>query len=231
VLAYCLALGFAISWAPWRYLLIAYPWLLLVVAAGVAEVVRAMADRLPGDYRWLAWPVAAALLLAGALGGHGLPASRTVVQAVHGTAVPWNDPDLRIRPDHRSPGHYVRRYAGPDDIVIAEDALEQKWYAGRVDYWFRSEKDAGRYLYRDEDGATRDIYVAAELLSGPPPPAMLEPDASAVWLITSGETAGARGWYLDSAQAAWLVELEQNREPVHRGEDGLTSVFCFGRCP
>jgi hypothetical protein len=50
-------------------------------------------------------------------------------------------------------------------------------------------------------------------------------------LITSGETAGARGWYLDSAQAAWLDRLERTKEPAHRGEDGLSAVYCFGSCP
>jgi hypothetical protein len=231
VLAYDLALGFAISWAPWRYLLIAYPWLLMVVAVGITELVRRVAGlRLPALGR-LAWPVAAVILLAGGLGGHGLPASRTVVQARHGSAIPWNDPDLTIRPDHRSLGRFVRRHAGPRDIVIAEDALEQMWYAGRVDYWFRAEKDAARYLYRDDEGTARDIYVAAELLADPPPPLLLGLDDSAVWLITSGETAGARGWYLTSDQAGWLAALERTQEPVHRGEDGLGAVYCFGRCP
>ena len=222
VLAYCLALGFAVSWAPWRYLLIAYPWLLIVVAVGIGELVRGVSARLPQAGGRLAWAATATVLLAGAVGGHGLPAARTVVQARHGSAVPWNDPDLVIRPDHRSAGRFVRRHSGPGDVVIAEDALEQRWYAGRVDYWFRSGADASRYLYHDGSGVARDIYVGAELL---------EREDAAVWLITSGETAGARGWYLEPAQAAWLDRVEATQEPVHRGEDGLSAVYCFGRCP
>ena len=231
VLAYCLALGFAVSWAPWRYLLIAYPWLLLVAAMGIVELVRGVAGRLPKARRQPVWAAAVVVLLAGAVGGHGLPAARTVVRARHGSAVPWNDPDLVIRPDHRSSGRFVRRHAGPGDLVIAEDALEQRWYAGRVDYWFRSEKDASRYLYRDGTGVTRDIYVGAELLADPPSPPLLQREEAAVWLITSGETADSRGWYLDPAQEAWLNRIEAAQEPVHRGGDGLTAVYCFGRCP
>jgi 4-amino-4-deoxy-L-arabinose transferase-like glycosyltransferase len=231
VLAYCLALGFAVSWAPWRYLLIAYPWLILVVATGIAAMLRAVVGRLPKMPGRLAQAVTAVLLLAGIIGGHGLPASRTVVQARHGSAVPWNDPDLVIRPDHRSSGRFVRRHAGPGDIVIAEDALEQRWYVGRVDYWFRSERDASRYLYLDDAGVRRDIYVGAELLADPPPPSLLEQPDHAVWLITSGETAGARDWYLNPAQASWLTGTERTRKPAHRSEDGLGAVYCFGRCP
>ena len=36
---------------------------------------------------------------------------------------------------------------------------------------------------------------------------------------------------IHEAQAAWLAHLERTREPVHRGEDGLSAVYCFGRCP
>jgi hypothetical protein len=231
VLAYCLALGFAMRYAPWRYLLIVYPWVLIPVAWGVREVVGAIGRRRGRQAEVGAWTFVASAVLAGAIGGHGIPASLRVVGASHGSVVPWNDPDLRVRPDHRSLGRFVRGHARAGDRIIAEDALEQRWYAGRVDEWFRSREDAGRYLYRDEEGIQRDIYVAARLRAEPPDTTVASEEDAAIWLITSGETADARGWYLTPEQRDWLERVEASRPPAHRGEDGLGAVYCFGRCP
>lgn len=231
VLAYSLALGFAIPYAPWRYLLPAYPWMVMVVAVTIADFFERLADsRMRFNASQLQVAATVAILL-GIVGGHGFPAARTVLNASHGSHVPWNDPGLEIRPDHRSPGRFVRDHARPEDIVIAEDALEQRWYAGRVDYWYRSSTDAARYLYQDSSGIVRDIYVGAELLPGPAAPYPWGREDIAVWIITSGETAANREWYLAPDQAAWLDSLQARIEPLYVGEDGLTAVYCSGRCP
>jgi len=138
---------------------------------------------------------------------------------------------MEIRPDHRGPGLFVRHHLRPGDVVIAEDALEQRWYTGQVDRWFRSPDDARKFLFQDADGIVRDIYVGALLQESPPGPALLDGDEKAVWLITSGETALARSWYLSPEQAAWLDSIEARLEPVYEGADGLSGVYCFGRCP
>jgi hypothetical protein len=231
VLAYCLALGVAIPYAPWRYLLPVYPWMVMVVAVTIGNVVEILASRGLRVRRSRLWAGVTLAIVLGLVGGHGVPAAWTVLQASHGTPVPWNDPGMEIRPDHRGPGRFVREHAKPEDIVIAEDALEQRWYAGRVDYWYRSLDDARRYLYRDTDGALRDIYVGAELLAGPPAADLWARREGAVWLITSGETAGSRTWYLAPDQADWLDSLEARTSPLFIGEDGLSAVYCSGRCP
>jgi hypothetical protein len=232
VVGYSLALGFAVAYAPWRYLLPIYPWVVLVVAVAIRDLVNAMVDRRDGDrLRRAAWAGAVAVVMSGAIGGHGIPATFTVLRADHGSIVPWNDPGLQVRPDHRGPGRFVLQQRNPGDVVIAEDVLEQRWYAGRVDFWYRSLNDARRYLYQDDDGRSRDIYVGAELLDHPPEEDLLVPSGFGTWLITSGETASSRSWYLDPVQASWLDSLQAATRPVFVGEDGLTEVYCFGRCP
>ena len=91
--------------------------------------------------------------------------------------------------------------------------------------------DQNPYLTVDPEGRQRDIYVGALLQAEPPDPALLEQDSIGVWLVTSGETASARDWYLSPVQGAWLDDLERTVEPRFVGEDGLTKVYCFGRCP
>jgi hypothetical protein len=231
VLAYCLALGLARDWAPWRYLLLVYPWILLVGGTAIRALVSLLAARIPRLGEKGAATLATALILAGLVGGHGVPATLTVLRAGYGSSVPWNDAGMEIRPDHRGSGLFVRRHVRPGDVVIAEDALEQRWYAGRVDRWFRSAEDARKFLYRDAGGTARDIYVGAVLQDRPPDLELLTTDDVAVWLITSGETALARNWYLSPEQVAWLEGVEATVEPVYRGADGLSGVYCFGRCP
>jgi hypothetical protein len=232
VVGYCLALGFAVAYAPWRYLLPIYPWVILVVAVAIRDLMNAVAGRRgSAQLTRFAWVGAVAVVLSGAIGGHGIPAVVTVLTADHGSSVPWNDPGLQVRPDHRAPGRFVLQHRKPGDVVIAEDVLEQRWYAGRADFWFRSLKDARRYLYRDDIGTSRDIYVGAELLAQPPGTNLLSSPGFGTWLITSGETAGSRSWYLDPVQARWLDSLQAATVPVFVGGDGRTEVYCFGRCP
>jgi hypothetical protein len=205
--------------------------MIMVVAAAIRDVLRALASRAGNRYQIGLAMGALAGILIGVLGGHGAPAARTVLQAEHGSRVPWNDQGLEIRPDHRGPGLFLLQHSKPGDIVIAEDALELRWYAGQTDYWFRSLADAGRYLYRDENDILRDIYVGAALLDGVPGDDLLHRSGVGVWFVTSGETAMSRTWYLSPAQLDWLDSLQASTKPVFMGEDDTTAVYCFGRCP
>jgi hypothetical protein len=138
---------------------------------------------------------------------------------------------MEVRPDHRGSGLFVRQHLAPDDIVIAEDALEQHWYAGRTDRWFRSGTDARKFLFQDENETLRDFYVGSVLQDEPIDHVWIKAAESAIWFITSGETARTRDWYLSPEQAAWLEKVEEISESAYSGRDGLSHVFCFGRCP
>ena len=137
---------------------------------------------------------------------------------------------LDVAPDHRGPGRYVRRQAAPGEWIAAEDALQQQWWAGRVDVWLRREGDAAAYLrHASIDGPARDVYTGA-LHAGDLD--SLNELASAqgrevVWLITSGETEVHSDYYRLPAVDAALKAWEPNAWFV--GEDGLTRVYRLER--
>ena len=51
----------------------------------------------------------------------------------------------------------------PDDIVLAEDVLQQTYYLGRVDYWLIGRKHSWRYQQR-VDGRIQDFYTATAVI-------------------------------------------------------------------
>ena len=86
--------------------------------------------------------------------------------------------DVAVRPRHQwHPG-------------VAVDILQQRWYTGRVDYWIRRPGGAGAFLYEDDRGRPRDIYVSSELLQTRTDidRALAEAGNRRVWVITSGES-------------------------------------------
>ncbi len=232
VWVYALLVGFDLSYAPWRYLLPMYPWIILTVAAGLSWGVDVVVARYskPG-IRTAAYLGISAVILAGGIGGHGLPAASQVLAVDYGQRVPWYDQGLIGRPDHRGAGLFVRERLAPGDVVIAEDPLQQRWYVGQTDFWFRSMEDAGRYLRLDDEGFLRDIYVWSRLLPDPPSRDWFASQDQSVWFITSLETAVRRDLYLEEDQIRWLEKIEAEQPAAFVGRDGQTRVFCFGACP
>ena len=51
----------------------------------------------------------------------------------------------------------------PQDIVLAEDVMEQTYYLGRVDYWLIGRKHAQRFVQR-VDGEIRDFYTGTPVI-------------------------------------------------------------------
>ena len=231
VCIYALLVGFDVSYAPWRYLLPMYPWIILAVSAGLAWAVDIIVPRFPRINKSVAYVAISVIIITGGIGGHGLPAAAEVLAVGYGERAPWYDQGLIGRPDHRGAGLFVRERIQAGDVVIAEDPLQQRWYAGQADFWLRSLNDASSYLRMDKDGTLRDIYVWSELLADPPREDWLNRQDRSVWLITSLETAIRRDLYLERDQIQWLASLEAEAEPAYIGRDGQTRVFCFGACP
>ncbi len=209
-----------------RYLFPLYPFVLLTVAAGLAQVSQWLIRRfrLPG----VAQLGVIALVLSGGLTGHGIPQAIRLLGLRHGEAVNPRVHMFPFRPDHRSAGAYVRERRVASDIVIAEDPSVQHWYAGEIDYWFRRFGDMRQFLTRTGDGVYRDIYVGSRPLPDPSViDSMLRRAPGRVWLITSGETQSFSEWYLSSDQRVWLDSLMEARSPDFVAEDGVTAVFCL----
>jgi 4-amino-4-deoxy-L-arabinose transferase-like glycosyltransferase len=226
-LAVTASFGILSRWAGTRFLLSAYPFLLLTVAAGLIGVGALLGRRLGRWGEGGAALAACVVVLSGIVGGHGLPQAVRVVELKHGQPVNRLVHMYPFRPDHEAPGWFVRMAREPGDVVIAEDPLQQRWYAGTVDYWFRSYADARQYLYRAPDTHLRDIYVnSAVFPSEAALDSVLNRSPGRVWLITSGETAANRSYYLDDWQADWLDSLASDRSPAFTGRDGVTQVYC-----
>jgi hypothetical protein len=232
------ALGIVREAGPTRYLLPAYPLMILVAGAGLFAASQWVARRLSSitglPERWVA-PLggfmAGLVVLSGALTGHGLGVTSRMVLLDHGDRVNEYVHIFPFRPDHRSVGRFVREHRRPGDIVVAEDPLVQGWYTGEIDFWFRRYGDMRRFLRVHPDGVERDIYVGSTAL---PNPASLDSlarsRAETVWLITSAETVGHERSYYSPDQMIWLDSLRRVRDPAFVGSDGVSAVFCLN-CP
>ncbi len=224
-------LGVVSEWGASRYLLPVYPFLLLTAAFGLTSLCTRIARRAGSRAAWLSAAAAAALVGSGVLGGHGIPQAVHVITLRHGEPVNAQIHMFPLRPDHKGPGELLRRTRAPGDVIIAEDPLQQYWYAGSpIDYWLRSYQDSRKFVYQASDGRIRDIYVNSELVVNPARIDSMTQSLGRVWLVTSGETYAERTHYLDVRQRTWLDSLEAHRSPVHTGLDGVTKVYCLN-CP
>lgn len=131
-----------------------------------------------------------------------------------------------IHPDHKGAAEFMQaQQLAADDIVIAEDVLQQTYYLGRVDYWLIGRDTAEKFSI-ERDGRRVDIYTATPILdSGAALTAQLENrERGAIYIIGSGEQqsngrAAARTFGIQEALHSDLLSI------VHRGRDELTVVW------
>jgi len=228
-------LGFARAAGPTRYLLPAYHLMMLVSGAGLYHATTWLGRRAARamDVPVLAssgaaTTVAAAIAVSGLVAGHGVGQAIRLIGLGHEDAVNPLIHMYSFRPDHRTVGRFVHDQRTPGDVVVAEDPLIQRWYAGPIDYWFRRYADMRRFLRERPDGVVRDAYVGSQPLSEP---AVLDSIVAAhdgrVWLITSAETTDLPRIYFSSDQRAWLDSLRRQRQPSAVGKDGRSEAYCL----
>jgi len=217
------------KWAAARYLLEAYPFILILSAYALLSISKALLQlfsvRNFSAATWMTYLIS----LSGILGGHGL------LQAFKAGTIQYGDRlneaalIFPFYPDHKTPGEFVASRRKSSDIVIAEDVLTQNWYAGKIDYWLRQyETDTGgSFTYKGLDGKLHDIYINS-IVATPEILRSIESDKSRrVWVITSGETFYKRDLYLIDEQLRWLEEIESGHTPVFTGKDNITQVYCL----
>jgi hypothetical protein len=129
-------------------------------------------------------------------------------------------------PDHKGAAEFVRGLnLQPQDIILAEDVIEQTYYLGHVDYWLIGRKHASRYVQL-VDGQIRDFYTGTpvvddgEQLRG----VLNRATDRQVIIIGSGEQQSdrrrdARGPEISDVLRSDLVET------IYVGRDGLTTVW------
>lgn len=221
-------IGFVSQWGGMRYVVVAYPFLLLLSAECLDRLASWYERRRAPPAPAIAASIAALCLIAsGILGGHGVPQAVRAARLGHGDAANPLSFGFSRYPDHRGPGLYVRERLRSDDIVVAEDALQQRWYTGRVDYWLRNTTYSAPFLYQGTDGRLREIYANSVGLTDTELEALRAMRTKRVWIITSAEARDNEALALAPAQRSWLAELRHTARPEFVGEDGISSVYCL----
>jgi uncharacterized membrane protein len=131
-----------------------------------------------------------------------------------------------IHPDHKGAAEYMKSLAlAPDDIVLAEDVLEQTYYLGHVDFWLIGPEVAQTYV-EDWHGKLVDIYThtpvidSAEALQA----LMDRPDRGAIYIIGSGENQEDGRRYMRGLSIHSFLKSEAfNR--IYVGRDRLTEIL------
>jgi uncharacterized membrane protein len=221
--------GIFMKWAAARYLIQAYPFMLIICAYALYTPVHKFFQQHYKNASVPALVFTYLIGLSGLLGGHGLISAYKVGTVNYGDRLNEAALIFPFYPDHKSPGEFVSKHRKIGDLVIAEDALEQTWYTGKVDYWLRKygSEFGGRFLYKGKDQKLHDIYVnsivaTAEILN-----AITKDKSHKIWLITSGETYNQRDQYLMEDQQQWIEKIESTHTPVFTGKDKVTRVYCL----
>jgi hypothetical protein len=221
------AMGLVSQWGGIRYLLACYPFMLLTAAVALDSLGGLLAARIP---RWrheqITWLLGTSVIASGLLGGHGVPQALRAMNLTYGPVAAPLALGFDIYPDHQGAGRFVAARLRTDDLVVAEDSLEQRWYVGRVDYWLLNEIASAPFLYRNADGYLRDIYVNSAAATPEVLEELTAETARRIWVITSAETHGRLDYYLTDAQRRWL-DVVQRQAPAYAGADGVTRVYCI----
>ncbi len=217
------------KWAAARYLLEAYPFILILSAWALLLISKVLLQLFSIRNSSVAIGMTYLVSLSGILGGHGLLQTFKASTVQYGGRLNEAALIFPFYPDHKTPGEYVAAHRKSNDIVIAEDVLTQNWYAGKIDYWLRQyDTDTGSiFMYKGKDGELHDIYINS-IVATPGILRSISSDKSQrVWLITSGETFYKRDLYLIDEQLQWLEEIESSHSPVFTGKDNITQVYCL----
>jgi hypothetical protein len=130
-------------------------------------------------------------------------------------------------PDHKGAAEFMRRqHLVPEDVIIAEDVLQQTYYLGKgtVDYWLISRQHARRYVEL-KGGKIRDFYTGAGIISDA---RMLEEllrreSGHRIFVIGSGENQSDRRQGMRGDMNAVLRSPQF--EVIYEGRDRLTQVW------
>jgi 4-amino-4-deoxy-L-arabinose transferase-like glycosyltransferase len=131
----------------------------------------------------------------------------------------------RTHPDHQGAAEFIRsQNVSSEDIVIAEDVLQQTYYLGRVDYWLIGPHVAKQFVVRVGD-ALVDFYTHTPVIATTDmlDDVLQKSGGRRVFVIGSGE-----GWINGrrAVREGLQEALDSPRfESVYVGRDGLTRVL------
>ncbi|HEX7115492.1 MAG TPA: glycosyltransferase family 39 protein [Steroidobacter sp.] len=206
------AIGFILWNVPPRYTAASLLPLLLCAFAFAQRAVDWMSDRWISPARARAFQAIAAIVV-----------TVLVVNPVRTVAAV--NTDYSSHPDHKGAAEFMQSLGfTEDDVLIAEDVLQQTYYLGKVDYWLLSRKYARRFVER-VNGRILDFYTHTPvIMSAADLEAVLAENRDRrIFIIGSGENQrdGRRDMRGDMYET-----LTSGRFPViYTGRDGLTKIW------
>jgi Dolichyl-phosphate-mannose-protein mannosyltransferase len=136
------------------------------------------------------------------------------------------NPGYSLYPDHKGAAEFIRsQHITADDIVLAEDVLQQTYYLGSVDYWLISREVARRFVHR-VDGRIQDFYTGSGVIgSGEELEKLLDahPDRR-IFVIGSGENQ-EDGRRFMRGFGIFEILASERFTPIFTGRDGTTKVW------
>ncbi len=212
------AIGLFLWNVPSRYTAASILPLLVCAFGGAQQAVQYLASspaiKVLGDPGSLRWLHAGAAALTGILVIGPLASARAI------------NSGYATHPDHKGAAQFVRTLGiSEDDIVLAEDVLQQTYYLGKVDYWLNSRKHARQFVERVDDRIV-DFYTGTPVIgSGAELELLLRRHAGQrIIVIGSGENQadGRR-----SMRSLGIFELlaSDRFQSLYTGRDGVTEVW------
>ena len=131
--------------------------------------------------------------------------------------------------DHATPGLYVRHFLKSDDIVIAIHVVFGYVYAGRADYWLWTGGPGTWDAWEETPTGWRDFYVGARWLNSLPDLEKVIRDNPnrRVWLIASNSLL--RRDHIKPEIRDFVKANPDKR--VFRGKDGMSEVYLWNEKP
>jgi 4-amino-4-deoxy-L-arabinose transferase-like glycosyltransferase len=129
-------------------------------------------------------------------------------------------------PDHRGAAQFMRtQHITADDVVLAEDVLQQTYYLGRVDYWLISRKHSWRYV-QEKNGRIEDFYTGTAVIdNGASFEQLLDSNPHRrIFVIGSGENTSDGRRDMRGKEISELLKSDRF-ETLFVGHDNFTKVW------
>lgn len=136
------------------------------------------------------------------------------------------DAGYSAHPDHKGAAEFMRSLPLTDeDVVLAEDVLQQTYYLGKVDYWLIGPTVARRFIKSTDEGVV-DFYTGTPVIVSKAmlDQVLLENRDKRIFVIGSGEAQQNNRRYARGEELLEAIESDRF-EVIYTGRDGLTEVL------
>jgi hypothetical protein len=132
--------------------------------------------------------------------------------------------EYKMYPDHKGAATYMKSLQlKSEDIIIAEDVLQQTFYLGKVDYWLRAFNDARKFV-QNHNGNLIDIYTGTPLIgTGEELEDIFKSKiCRTVYIIGAGQKGERNVRFLGDGILETINKYET--DVIFKGRDGQTTI-------